>query len=235
MKLKTIFTLLILIGVFTAAYPRPHGYVNDFAGILSSSEKAELEGMISNFERNTTIEIAVVTISSLNGTDIETYSVELFEQWGIGKRNLDNGVLIVVAPNERQTRIEVGYGLEGNLTDLRSYDIIQNYMLPQFREGRYGQGLRDGVQKIMIVTSGKGIDPAPSSSAYNQEYDAFSWCCIVIVIFVFLIIITMRSNARGGGRFYPMGRSSYGGSGGFGGGGSFGGGRSGGGGASGRW
>src|SRR2546430_4392626 len=93
-------------------YPSPQGYVTDAAGVLDPSSKAQLESHLAEFERQTSNEIAVATVPSLEGETIETYAVELFKRWGVGKKGKDNGILLLVAPNDRKVRIEVGYGLE---------------------------------------------------------------------------------------------------------------------------
>ena len=106
--------------------PALTGRVVDQAGILSPAVKAELETALAAHENNTTNQVVVVTLESLNGANIEEYSLELGRRWGIGQKGKDNGVLLVVAPNDKQIRIEVGYGLEGILTDALSGNII-NY------------------------------------------------------------------------------------------------------------
>lgn len=139
---------------------KPTGYVSDFAGILKASEKADLENLIatnnagSNGTSTYADEIAVVTIKTLDGNAIEPFANELFRGWGIGQKGKDNGILVLVALAERQMRIEVGYGLEGSLTDLQSFKIIDGILKPAFREGKYGQGLYDGVSIIISTVNG---------------------------------------------------------------------------------
>src|SRR6476660_7607280 len=113
-----------------AAFPKPHGYVNDFAGVIDAPTAAELERLIRETRAQTTAEMAVVTVKSLDGMSIEEYAVRLFAAWGIGKKEKDNGVLILVAPTERRIRIEVGYGLEEILPDARTGRIIREEILP---------------------------------------------------------------------------------------------------------
>jgi uncharacterized protein len=179
---------------------KPTGYVSDFAGILSSAEKANLEQMIhanaaglpqasiidnasgtQSVEINSMTttaattaattthadEIAVVTIKTLGGDSIENFANNLFRGWGIGKKGKDNGVLLLVAVDEKQIRIEVGYGLEGSLTDLQSSQIISNIMKPAFRAGQYGAGITDGVNAIIGLLNGDAsrLDGVEASSA----------------------------------------------------------------------
>ena len=127
-----------------AAMPEnPQGWVSDFAGILSEDTKSQISGLIDDVKRSTGAEIAVVTVSSLDGMTVEEYAVRLFEKWGIGAAEEDNGVLFLIAPNERKTRIEVGYGLEPVITDGRAGEIIRETILPFFRAGDYNQAIMD--------------------------------------------------------------------------------------------
>ena len=111
-------SLIVLCGVTAGAqFPRPDGYVNDFASVLDESAEGHLEDYLRTLERDTSAEVVVVTVTSLDGTTIEDYANRLFADWGIGQAQSDNGVLLVVAPRDRSVRIEVGYGLEPILPD----------------------------------------------------------------------------------------------------------------------
>lgn len=144
--------LVFLVGsssfVRAMEFPDPTGHVNDFAGILSESFEGSLEANIAEFEKETTVEIAVATVTDLAGTTIEGYGVRLFEAWGIGKKEADNGLLILVALNERKVRIDVGYGLEPIITDSRAGRIIREKITPEFKNENYEQGLLLGVEAI---------------------------------------------------------------------------------------
>lgn len=140
------FLIVFLLGFFLVSlpiwaqdFPEPTGHVNDFAQLLSSDYRQSLEQELVDFEEETTAEIAVVTIESLEGDSIEEYAVRLFEQWGIGKKEKDNGLLILIAKEDREMRIEVGYGLEPVITDGRAGRIIREKMRPAFREENYDQ------------------------------------------------------------------------------------------------
>jgi len=145
-----ILVAILLTGVaFAQDFPQPTGrLVNDFAGVLSPGAEAQLENRLLQLEKDTTDEVAVVTVVSLEDSPIEDYASELFQKWGIGKKGKDNGVLFIVAPNERKVWIEVGYGLEPVLTDGRSGRILDNEVLPGFREGDYETGITNGVIAI---------------------------------------------------------------------------------------
>jgi len=137
--------------------PAPKGFVNDYAGLFSSEEKEQLEKKISVFEQETRHEIAVVIIKSLEQDTIENFAVKLFEDWGIGKKQADNGVLVLIALDERKMRIEVGYGLEGSLTDAESFWIINEVMRPAFQKGEYYEGVSKAVDKIIEAVKSEEI------------------------------------------------------------------------------
>jgi uncharacterized protein len=144
---------LLLVGLlggiaYAQKYPSPTGYVNDFAYLLSDSSRAELEARLVKLEKETSAEVSVVTIMSLEGDNIEDYAAGLFQSWGIGKKNKDNGVLFIIALFDRAVRIEVGYGLESVLTDGRAGRILDREVLPNFKNDNYEQGIQAGVAAI---------------------------------------------------------------------------------------
>jgi len=136
------------------AFPALTGRVVDQARVLSQSTKDELETLLATHENNTTNQVVVVTIESLGNAQIEEYSIELARHWGIGQKGKDNGVVLVVAPNDKQVRIEVGYGLEGTLTDALSSSIINYYIIPEFKKGDIQNGINIGIQKIIALLDG---------------------------------------------------------------------------------
>ena len=239
---KTFFKILFAFALFLPFsvvaqqnLPAPQGYVNDFAGILSNRPLIEQE--LADFDAQTSNEIAVVTVSSLDGSPIEDYAVRLFENWQIGKKDKDNGVLLLVAPHEKEVRIEVGYGLEGALPDITASSIIRNEILPHFKENDYTAGTAAGISAIMLAVQGEYT----GTNAGNAQTSITARRAIPFIIFWVVIILLLVFASKGkkngllwfilgmllGGRG-PRGRDD----GGFGG---FGGGSSGGGGASGRW
>ncbi len=132
-------------------FPAPDGRINDFANLLDAEQEARLTAMVQEVEDETTAEIAVATVPSLGGMSVEEYANRLFAQWGVGKADADNGVLILVAPNEREMRIEVGYGLEPILPDGLAGEVIREVFLPHFREGDYASGILDGTTRIAAI------------------------------------------------------------------------------------
>jgi len=134
-----------------AALPDHTGYVTDLASVLDDATEAKLKTLLSDVERETTAEMAVVTVESLDGMTVDDYANRLFKQWGIGKTGKDNGVLILVAPGERKIRIEVGYGLEPVLPDGLAGNIIRNQALPEFKKGDFPGGITATVESIAII------------------------------------------------------------------------------------
>jgi len=149
-----------------AVFPRPDGYVNDFAGILDESAETYLEGYLATLERDTSAEVVVVTVKSLDGVTIEDYANRLFADWGIGKRQEDNGVLLLVAPNDREVRIEVGYGLEGTIPDGLAGDIIRAQIIPQFQVNNLPKGIGSGLDRIARIIR---RDPAASTTTHSPD------------------------------------------------------------------
>lgn len=169
-------------------YPSPQGYVTDAANILDAQSRQQLESQLSSFEQTTSIEIAAVTVPSLEGETIETYANALFTQWRIGKKGKDNGILILVAPNEHKTRIEVGYGLEDKLPDGLCGQIIRDQMLPAFRQGNYAVGLSQALDAIRQVLSGGTPVAAPSPREFPIGHDMVG---IIFLLFFMLPFLTV--------------------------------------------
>jgi uncharacterized protein len=186
MSMVRVFLGLLLAGAglpFVAeAYASPgspDGYVTDFAGILSAETESIFETELAAYEASTTIEIAVVTISSLEGDDIASYSNELGREWGVGQEGADNGVLLLIAPNDRTVRIEVGYGLEGAIPDVTAGRIIDELMLPAFREGDYEAGIVAGVGAIEALGNGE-VFPE-STPGENDGFDIVALSAFVLI------------------------------------------------------
>lgn len=198
--------LLILIGLLgivplTLAYTSPGsptGYVNDFAGILSAEEKSALDGRLSAFAASTTNEISVVVVPDMGGDYIENYAARLFEEWGIGTERNSNGVLLLLALEERELRIEVGYGLEGALPDSVADRIIRNDMVPPLQDGDYAQALERGSFAIMAATQGEYAAEAPNIEASFDTYAPFLFGGFIFLQWLFAIIARSKSWWLGG-------------------------------------
>jgi uncharacterized protein len=218
-------------------FPALTGRVVDDAHILSINTQQYLDGILAAHEARTTNQIVVVTLPSLQNTSIEDFGYQLGRHWGIGQKGKDNGALLIVAPTERKVRIEVGYGLEGTLTDAKSSQIVQTIVLPYFRKGEMETGITEGTRAILSML-GDSSDPPNFQNAYiyaAQKTSPGDIAALVLILTVLFILFVMSffNNIRGNsGGFGGFGTSSGGG---FGGGFSGGGGGFGGGGASGGW
>jgi uncharacterized protein len=240
--------MLALAASYAAlSFPALSGRVVDDAGILSSSTRETLTNLLAEHERQTKNQVVVVTLRSLQGTTIEQYGYQLGRAWGIGVKGKNNGALLIVSPSTHDVRIEVGYGLEGMLTDAQSKLIIENVMLPSFRKGDYDGGILNGTITTLQALGGHpslGVSaPLASDERTSSDRGGFHIPIFLIVIVLWLVFGRFfwplfclgglggwgrRGGGFGGGGF---GGGFGGSSGGFsGGGGSFGGG-----GASGHW
>jgi len=259
--LQRLFVIIALVLPFVAMgqdFPeRTNRLVNDFSSTLSREEVADLNALLEDYERTSSIEIAIVLMPTLDGYPIEDYTFQLGEKWGIGKSGTDNGALILVSVEEHKLWVATGYGLEGSLPDGLVHRIIKNDIVPNFQQNNYHGGLRAGVEAIMLATKGeyqgqKKINPVKTTGL------------IVLILFIFIIVwlvkgVQVRNYAKmnhlsfwaawallnstrsthsgswsdcSGSRGHFGGFSDGGGGGGFGG---FGGGSFGGGGAGGSW
>jgi uncharacterized protein len=260
-RLLSLALLVIAVPVLADTLPIPalSGRVVDQAGILTSSEESRLTTKVKDLEDKTSIQLVVVTLSSLRGSPIEDWGLALGRTWGIGQKGKDNGALLIVAPNDRELRIEVGYGLEGTLPDAVSKLIIENGITPRFRANDYAGGITRGVDDIIQVLTGDAEEWKRRAAAQRPEVKSWpiDFGTILLVCFVIFIVVQVirsynqpplqagrRGRRRGSdaGWVIPSGggwsdSSSWGSGGGFSDGGGFsgGGGDSGGGGASGSW
>jgi uncharacterized protein len=156
LKIRFLSAFLLLAASAGAATEIPFltGRVNDNAQILSESARQSLSDELKAYEDRTGNQIAVLTVATLDGGGIEEYAVAVFKEWKLGQKDKDNGILILVVPNDRRMRIEVGYGLEGSLTDGTAGQIIRNIMTPKFKNGDYDGGVTDGARAVMEVLGG---------------------------------------------------------------------------------
>jgi len=230
-------------------FPVLTGHVVDQANLLSPQVRQSLEKKLADLEEKSGIQFVVATIASLQGQEIEPYANDLFRHWGLGEKTKNNGVLMVVAPKEKKIRIEVGYGLEGTLTDALSKIVIVNAIAPRFKAGDFAGGVTRGVDDVITIltTDSSEWTKKPQVRPDNPESDFDAVLPFLIVaLVIFVVWSSSRGGGRGGGRrgggpfiILPgpgwSGGGSGGSSGGDWGGFSGGGGSSGGGGASGDW
>ncbi len=248
-----IFVCTFFILSFGISFPQPTElkYVNDYVGILSETTKSKIVSIGYELEQKTSAQVVVVVINSTDGVDIETYSNQLFRTWGIGQKDKNNGVLLLVAIKDRALRIEVGYGFEGAIPDGKAGRIRDQYIIPAFRNEDYETGIYQGyLALVKEVAKEYGVALSEENQkeitrideSFNEEVVEL----VLFIVFIIVIILISLMNRRIGPR-YPGGFGGFRGPGGFGGfGGSrgsrssggfggFGGGSSGGGGASGKW
>lgn len=229
---------------------KPTGYVNDFADVIDSQTKAQIEDLCTQIDQKAHAQISLVTINSLDGSDIESYAVDLFHKWGVGAKGSDRGVLILYVIKDHRARVEVGYGLEPILPDGK-VGGFQREAIPLMRSGDYSQALFLVTSRIAdVIASDAGIQithartRAPTRQPQQEVHISFGGIVILIIIFLIILATPLRSilfwilfsSMFGGGRGGGWGGGGFGSGGGGGGGfGGFGGGSSGGGGASSSW
>ncbi len=234
-------SLIILLGqgvCVSAEFPKPKGPVNDFAGVIPQSEKGKMEILATEVLQKTGTAVVVVTQSTIEGADAASYANELYQDWGIGKKGEDKGVLIFLALKERRIWIETGYGVEGILPDGRVGEILDRYALPLLKKDQYGKGLYNALAAVSaVIAKDAGVDLTGEIRIYRAPRRQSRG--ISPRFLFFLILIPLLFFRRRGGILPLLLLSSMGGRGGFGGGfggfsggfGGFGGGMSGGGGA----
>ena len=254
--MRVILSFLLAFVLWTGAaiaaqpqFPQLTGRVVDQANLLDANTRADIERKLANLEDKTGTQLVVVTLPSLQGYEIEEYGYQLGRAWGIGQKGKNNGALLIIAPNEHRARIEVGYGLEGTLTDAISRLIIENDIIPRFRANDFAGGIERGVDDLVQYLSGDAQDlkeraiARDRGAASPQDLQGLLWIVFIVGMWLYLAFRSRRNRrgSRRGGMPWvvpiPMGGGGWGGGGwgggsggGFGGGGSFGGG-----GASGRW
>jgi uncharacterized protein len=236
-----LLSIFCITGILYAGkYPKPVGWVNDFAVVIEPLYNDKISAVINELKEKTSSEISVVTLKTLNGDSIEKVSTEIFESYGIGKKGKDNGILIIASIEDKKVRIEVGYGLEGVLPDGVVGGILDSYVLPEFKKSEYGKGLYLGTMAVAYtIAKEQGVQLTGGSTAPEKEQNAKPSLLKIVfnlILLIFLAVVFINNPmlfllflGMGGGR-------GGGGGGGFGGGfGGFGGGMSGGGGSSRGW
>ena len=185
-------------------FPALTGRIVDAANVIPAATKAALEPKLAALEEKSGIQLVVATVASLDGDEIEPYANALFRDWKLGEKDKNNGVLLLIAPNQHRVRIEVGYGLEGTLTDALSKIIISNAIAPRFKAGDYGGGVERGVDDIITVltTDASEWQKRPDLRLDHRDSATDSltpW--VVLALFVIIVILLMRAprvGARGG-------------------------------------
>lgn len=234
-----------LLGLLLAAgsahaleVPPLEGRVNDRAGVLPPDVRRDLEARLAAYESKTGHQLAVLIIRTLEGDPVEDFTLRVVEAWKLGRKDRDDGMLLFIAVDDRRLRIEVGYGLEGDLPDATAGRIIREVIVPAFRQGQLAQGITRAVEAMMAATGGEGEPLPPERVQTRRRSEGLPPYLLLLVV----LLLFIGGGRRGGGAFVAgalMGMGGRGGrsGGGFGGGGGFrgGGGGFGGGGASGSW
>jgi uncharacterized protein len=179
-KLSVLALLLAILATVKVAgsadIPYLTGRVNDYAGILTEDTRQLISEKLKEHEDRTTNQVVVLTIPSLQGESIEDYSNRVFNEWKLGQKDMDNGILIVVVPEEKRMRIEVGYGLEGTMPDILASRIIREVMTPRFREGDFDAGITDGAVAVMSILEGQELPEAEyiDETSGSSSFSGFS-------------------------------------------------------------
>jgi len=247
-----LFCSVIVFGQSLPERPNPPKLVNDFTKTLTPDQIQALENKLVALDDSTSTQIAVVIVPSVNGATIADYNVELIRKWGVGSKKNNNGIILLIAKDDRVLDITVGYGLEGALTDATAKSIIDDIIVPSFKGNDYYRGIDQGTDAIVLAVKGQYKEPRAKSSSKGSGSSLF-----FVIIAIVVIILLSRGGGRGGGNSFMSrrgqtgigealllstlfggggrGGGGWGGGGGGGGFGGFGGGGGGGGGASGSW
>jgi uncharacterized protein len=197
---KTILILVFFLFTFSAPVqalevPRLQGYINDYAGMISSSARTQLESELKAFEQSDSTQLVILTIPSLEGETIEEFGIKVGDAWKIGQKNKDNGIIFLVAKQDRKIRIEVGRGLEGRLTDLLAGRIVNLVISPRFKRGDFDGGFQTGVSALIDATRGEFKADERQAS---KNKGAPSFLTFLIAGFVGLIFMGSLSRILGG-------------------------------------
>lgn len=198
--LVLVFSVVLLTGDVARALDVPplKGRVNDYAGMISAGVRAQLENELKGFEQSDSTQIVILTIESLDGDALEDFSIRVAEAWKIGQKGKDNGAILLVAKKDRKTRIEVGRGLEGKLTDLTAGRIVQLVINPQFKRGDFDAGFSSGIRAMIDATRGefKADNGRPAAAKKRGLSSALPF---LIFGGIFLLVLGRISRVLGGG------------------------------------
>lgn len=205
MVLKKISSLILSIFfgnifLFSLEVPILNGRVNDNAQIISQKDKTEIENYLKSLEDSTGIQMAVLTIKSLEGESIESFSIKTAEKWKLGSEKKDDGAILVVALNEHFVRIEVGDGLESSLTDAKCGLIIRNVIIPEFKNGNYSEGILKGIQNMGGIASNNAELVSKDVLNEKKSNDTIYFIIFLVIWFGFIIaifILAIKNRGKG--------------------------------------
>jgi uncharacterized protein len=207
-RIKFGFLAVLLVGWCSIAWAdkiadiHPQGYVTDLAHVIDPATKAKLETLCAEVEQKTGAQIAVVTVNSLDGRTREDYAADVYKQLGVGSKKENRGVLLLVAPKERQYKIEIGYGLEPVINDARAGDIGRE-MVPDLRSGDYSGAVLLGTTRMaQLIAADKGVqlNGVPAMQARPPASDTPWWIPVLVIVVIFLIVRAISRSSRGSGR-----------------------------------
>lgn len=215
--MKTVFAFaffwIVSSPLFAFSIPELKRPVHDEAALLNSADTARIENFLRAFEQTSKIQMAILITPSLEGADIESYSIEVAKKWKLGSKGKDQGLLLVIAPKERRMRLEVGYGLEGDLTDAFCRRVLQNGMGPYFKAGRYADGILIAIEWIAEKLS---LDLRAPVSKRMQTSNKFFWVVFLFILFCFagsvLPLLFFGRRLGGYSSYDPYRRRGWGGS-----------------------
>ena len=230
----SLLSVLAATGYGQADLPMPRNHVEDYANVINDSEERSLNGVLKELEQKTGAQYIVLTVLSTGGLPIEQFSIELAEKWKLGRKGKDNGMLFVLSKNDRKWKFEVGYGLEGFITDLYCGRIGRDVLVPYLRKGDYSRGIYEAnLQIIQRIATEAGISltgmPKITPVPERDRRRGLPCCSALPILFFMLLIFGGRGRGMGMWLFLPFMMGGFGGHGGYGRSGSFGGGSFGGG------
>ncbi len=207
-----LFFVILPLNVFALVNPTSAFYVNDYANVLSEETENYIIKMSSSLEEKTTAQVVVVTVNDLEGSDIDTYANHLFRHFGIGDKTSNNGLLILVSKEERKVRLEVGYGLEGDIPDGMAGRILDNYMISYLKEDNYDEGIKNGYNKVLEILC-KKYDVTLEGQEVSKESEV-SFSDMLLSLLMFFVILYLLFHLRGfwwftGGGNYKGGSSGF--------------------------
>jgi uncharacterized protein len=198
LSIALVLLLFHCLGAMAIDVPKLRDRVNDLAGVLTPDQISGLDSKLQSFETTDSTQIAVLIIPSLEGDSLEDYSIRVAEAWKIGKKGRDNGAILLVSTGDRAVRIEVGYGLEGKLTDLRTGQIIRNEIIPRFRQGDYYAGIDAGVTAVIETVRGL-YQGSPGEEPRRSRRSSGKLSNLIIVLLFPLFWILSATGKWGGG------------------------------------
>lgn len=198
--LFTVITLVFFGSVFAAepVYPNYSGFVNDFAGVIDSATLQKMESLCRALEQKTSAELAIAAVKTVAPLDSKEYAVKLFEKWKIGKKGKDNGILMLLAMEERRVEIEVGYGLEGVINDAKAGEILDKYVVPYFKQGKFGEGLYNGAEAIAgQIAEASKTELGPEYQGYKAKSSSSEGTIMTVIIIAVALLIMLSIFASG--------------------------------------